>query len=46
MAGVVTDYTELGAIWANIGKRTVLWLLVVTLPLVVSMGLLLNHLSR
>ncbi len=42
MAGVVTDYTELGALWTTIGKRTVLWLLVVTLPLVISFGLVLN----
>ena len=42
MAGVVTDYTELGALWMNIGRRTVLWLLVVTLPLVVGIGLFLN----
>ena len=42
MGGVVTDYTELGALWMNIGKRTVLWLLLVTLPLVVGIGWLLN----
>ena len=22
MGGVVTDYTELGALWSNIGRRT------------------------
>ena len=42
MGGVVTDYTELGALWVNIGCRTVLWLLAVTLPLVLVIGLLLN----
>ncbi len=42
MGGVVTDYTELGALWTNIGRRTVLWLLLVTLPMVIVLGLLLN----
>jgi uncharacterized membrane protein YraQ (UPF0718 family) len=42
MAGVVTDYTELGALWANIGRRTVLWLLLVTLPLVLILGFIFN----
>ena len=42
MGGVVTDYTELAAFWANIGRRTVLWMLVITLPLVVAVGWLLN----
>lgn len=43
MGGVVTDYTELGALWTNIGRRTVLWMLIVTLPLVVAFGLMLNR---
>ena len=42
MGGVVTDYTELGALWTNIGKRTVLWILLVTLPLVMGIGMLFN----
>lgn len=42
MGGVVTDYTELGALWTNIGRRTVFWLLAVTLPLVIVMGLVFN----
>ncbi|MBI4341423.1 MAG: permease [Candidatus Omnitrophica bacterium] len=42
MAGVVTDYTELGALWLNIGRRTVVWLLAVTIPMVLAVGLLLN----
>lgn len=44
MGGVVTDYTELGALWKNIGRRTVLWLLAVTLPMVFIVGLILNFL--
>ena len=42
MGGVVTDYTELGAVWTTIGRRTVLWMLAVTLPLVFLAGLALN----
>jgi len=42
MGGVVTDYTELGALWSTIGPRTVLWILLVTLPLVLVMGWILN----
>lgn len=42
MGGVITDYTELAVVWRNIGKRTVLWMLVVTLPLVLGLGWVLN----
>ena len=42
MGGVVADYTELGALWTAIGKRTVLWILLITLPMVIGLGLLLN----
>ncbi len=42
MGGVVTDYTELGALWTTIGKRTVFWILAITLPLVIATGLLFN----
>ena len=42
MGGVVTDYTELAAFWSNIGRRTVLWMLLVTLPLVIGVGWALN----
>ena len=40
--GVVTDYTELGALWTTIGPRTALWVVLVTLPMVIGVGLLLN----
>ncbi len=46
MAGVVTDYTELGALWTSIGRRTVLWLLAVTLPLVAVAGWVINGLGH
>ncbi|MBI4342003.1 MAG: permease [Candidatus Omnitrophica bacterium] len=42
MGGVITDYTELAAVWRAIGKRTVLWILLVTIPMVVALGLILN----
>ncbi|MBI4227628.1 MAG: ATPase, partial [Candidatus Omnitrophica bacterium] len=43
MGGVVTDWTELSLLWATIGRRTVGWLLLVTLPQVFVVGYLLNH---
>jgi uncharacterized membrane protein YraQ (UPF0718 family) len=42
MAGVVTDYTEIGLIWSNIGKRAALWLPIVTVPQVLLIGYLFN----
>tara|TARA_Y100000310_G_scaffold119843_1_gene118578 strand:- start:3531 stop:3668 length:138 start_codon:yes stop_codon:yes gene_type:complete len=42
MAGVVTDYTEIGLIWANIGKRAAIWLPIITIPIVLAFGILFN----
>ncbi len=42
MAGVATDYTEIGLIWANIGKKAAIWLPVVTVPQIVVLGWLFN----
>ena len=42
MAGVVTDYTEIGLLWTNIGKRTAIWLPVITVPQVLLLGYLFN----
>tara|TARA_Y100000310_G_scaffold47186_1_gene43801 strand:- start:28405 stop:29556 length:1152 start_codon:yes stop_codon:yes gene_type:complete len=42
MAGVSTDYTEIGLIWSNIGKRTALWLPVITVPQILILGYLFN----
>src|SRR3989338_3277451 len=44
MGGVVTDYTEIGLIWYNLGKRTALWMIAVTLPQVLLLGWILNKL--
>jgi uncharacterized membrane protein YraQ (UPF0718 family) len=45
MAGVATDYTELGLIASNMGWKTAGWLLAINLPLIFILGLLLNLLS-
>ncbi|MBW2990586.1 permease [Candidatus Woesearchaeota archaeon] len=42
MAGVATDYTEIGLIWSNIGKKTALWLPVITVPQILVLGYLFN----
>jgi uncharacterized membrane protein YraQ (UPF0718 family)/YHS domain-containing protein len=42
MAGVVTDYTEIGLIWHNVGKKTAIWLPIVTVPQVVLLGVIAN----
>jgi uncharacterized membrane protein YraQ (UPF0718 family) len=42
MAGVATDYTEIGLLWSNIGKRTALWLPAITVPQILLLGFLLN----
>lgn len=46
MAGVVTDFTELSVVWANLGKKVVGWLLLVTLPQVFLLGMAMNWLGR
>ena len=43
MGGVVTDVTELGLIWTNLGRKTALWMLLLTLPQVFLFGVLLNR---
>jgi uncharacterized protein len=42
MAGVVTDYTEIGLLWHNVGRRVAIWLPIVTVPQVVVLGILAN----
>jgi hypothetical protein len=42
MAGVATDYTEIGLIWSNIGKKAAIWLPIVTVPQIVLVGILFN----
>lgn len=42
MAGVATDYTEIGLLWTNIGRRTAIWLPIVTVPQILVVAVLLN----
>ncbi len=42
MAGVATDYTEIGLIWSNIGKRAAIWLPIITVPQILIMGFVFN----
>ena len=42
MAGGATDYTEIGLIWSNIGKRTAILLPIITVPQIVLFGYLFN----
>jgi len=46
MAGVATDYTEIGLLWTNVGRRTAMWLPVITVPQVVALGYIMNTLLR
>ena len=42
MAGVATDYTEIGLIWHNIGKKAALLLPLITVPQILILGMLFN----
>ncbi|MBI1979880.1 MAG: permease [Elusimicrobia bacterium] len=44
MAGVVTDYTEIGLLWSNVGRRTALWLPLLSVPMTLLIGFLMNKL--
>lgn len=44
MAGVATDYTEIGLLWSNIGKRTALWLPVIAVPQILLLAYFLTRL--
>lgn len=46
MAGVATDYTEIGLLWANVGRRTAMWLPVIAVPQIVIIGYLANIIFR
>lgn len=46
MAGVATDYTEIGLLWTNVGRRTALWLPVITIPQVIFIGYIINSFLR
>jgi uncharacterized membrane protein YraQ (UPF0718 family)/YHS domain-containing protein len=42
MAGVVTDYTEIGLLWHNVGKKTAIWLPIISVPQVIILGIIAN----
>ncbi|MFH1778207.1 MAG: permease [Candidatus Omnitrophota bacterium] len=42
MAGVATDYTEIGLLWHNIGKKTAIWLPIITVPQIIFWGIIAN----
>lgn len=42
MAGVATDYTEIGLLWHNVGKRVAIWLPIVTVPQIIALGIIAN----
>ena len=42
MAGVVTDYTEIGLLWTNVGRKVALWMPLVSVPQVLLIGYLAN----
>ncbi len=42
MAGVATDYTEIGLLWTSIGRKTALLLPVITVPQIIFFGFLYN----
>ena len=42
LSGVATDYTEIGLIWSNIGKKAAIWLPILTVPQVLLIGFIFN----
>jgi len=46
MAGVVTDYTEIGLLWSNVGRRVALWMPLVTVPQVIAVGYIINSIFK
>ncbi|MCX5714898.1 MAG: permease [Candidatus Omnitrophica bacterium] len=46
MAGVATDYTEIGLLWTNVGRRVALWLPLISVPQIILLGLLFNRIFK
>ena len=42
LSGVVTDVTEIGLIWSNIGRKAAIWLPIITVPQALIFGYLFN----
>jgi len=45
MGGVVTDYTEIGLVWANLGRKSAFWMVTIALPQVIALAWLFNRLG-
>jgi hypothetical protein len=43
MAGVATDYTEIGLIWHNIGRKAAIWIPIITVPQILILGFIFNQ---
>lgn len=43
MAGVITDWTELGLVGSNLGKKTAFWMLAVGIPQILLLGWFFNR---
>lgn len=46
MAGVATDYTEIGLLWTNVGRRTAIWLPIITVPQILILGYIANFIFK
>ncbi|MBN1824484.1 MAG: permease [Endomicrobiales bacterium] len=46
MAGVATDYTEIGLLWHNVGRKTAVWLPIVSVPQIIVLGYIANLLFK
>lgn len=46
MGGVATDYTEIGLLWTNIGRKTALFLPLVSVPQTIFWAIILNNLVK
>jgi len=44
MTGVATNYTAIGLLWQNVGRKAALWMPVITVPQIILYGLLANRL--
>ena len=42
-AGVITDYTEIGLVWSNLGRRTALWMVLIGVPQILILGYAFNQ---
>jgi uncharacterized membrane protein YraQ (UPF0718 family) len=42
LAGVATDYTEIGLLWTNAGRRTALWMPAICVPFIFLFGIIGN----